>query len=79
MKYGTPEQKLILQKAIENGGKEYIADVTAIIKSTNALTYTTKIAQQEVDSAIACLKDMPNSKSLEALKTLALFAIERNY
>lgn len=80
LKHGTPEQQAILRQVIEKGGKEHISTVTKAIESTGAITYTTQVAQQEVEKAIAALANLPNNnKYKEALRGLAEFAINRHY
>ncbi len=79
MRNGAPDQVAQIRRAIEEGSREDIAAVTRTVESTGALAYTARTAQDEADSAIATLADFPDSPFLEALRYLALFAVNRSY
>jgi octaprenyl-diphosphate synthase len=76
---GTPEQSKLIRRAIETGGRDHIDAVTAIIESTDAITYTARKAREEADMAIQCLQIVPSSVYADALKTLADFSVSRTY
>jgi octaprenyl-diphosphate synthase len=79
MRQGSPEQSAVIRKAIEEGGRENIAEVTAAIESTDAIAYTARKAREEADLAIRYLQDLPSSIYADALKTLADFSVSRTY
>jgi len=78
LRNGNAEQKAVLREAITKGGVEYIDEVLAAIKATNALEYTREAAQQEANKAMEVLSCIPDSEYKEALLFLARFSIERS-
>jgi len=74
---GTREQQDVIKSAIVNGGLDSIEEIKLAIESSGAIAYTAGLARQEADKAIACLEDLPSSRYLDALYTLARFATER--
>lgn len=79
LRHGSPEEARIIRNAIEQGGLEQIDIVTRTIESTGALDYTSRLAAQEAEQAIACLPMLPGSPAREALIGLARFAVNRRY
>ena len=79
MHQGSAEQSAIIRKAIESGGREHIAEVTAAIESTDAIAYTARKAREEADLAIQQLQHIPASIYADALKTLADFSVSRTF
>lgn len=79
MSQGNPEQRDIIRKAIENGGRDSIAQVTQAINATDAIGYTAMKAQEEADIAITMLKSIPASRYKDALIHLAEFSVRRTY
>jgi octaprenyl-diphosphate synthase len=77
MQVGTPEQKAALRKIIEEGGREHIETVMSAIESTDAIEYTTRLAEEEADKAKAALEVLPESPYREALASLADFSVRR--
>ena len=75
---GDDEQARIVRDAIENGGLENIAAISAAIESTGAITYTFALAEAEATKAKAALVDVQPSPYLDALITLANFAVHRS-
>ena len=78
MQTGTPEQRASLREAIEKGGREYIDVVMEAIESTDAIEYTSRLAEEEADKAIAALDILPPSYYRSALAALAKFSVERS-
>ncbi len=68
-----------LRRAIEQGGLGELPRVLAAIESTGGLEYTLGLAQREADQALAALEPLPGSVHVEALKSLAMFAVQRTY
>ncbi len=79
LRHGTPEQVRLVRRAIEEGGREFIAPVMAAIESTDALEYTARSARHEAVLAIQALEALPASSYKDALIALADFCIQRTY
>ncbi|UHD14894.1 polyprenyl synthetase family protein [Thiocapsa bogorovii] len=79
MEVGTPDQKLLLRKAIEEGGREHMESVVAVIASTDAITYTKRLAEDYADQAKRALRAFPPCPATEALATLADFSVDRKH
>jgi len=79
MQVGTPEQRALLRDAIEHGGRDRIESVTAAIASTDAIDYTTQLAQSYAAQAKEALKRLPALPASDALAMLADFAVARTY
>ena len=68
-----------LRRAVESGGLADLPRVLAAIESTGGLKYTLGLAQREAQQALAALEPLPGSVHVEALKSLAMFAVQRTY
>ncbi|WPL15200.1 Octaprenyl-diphosphate synthase [Thiorhodovibrio winogradskyi] len=79
MAVGSEQQRDILRKAIETGGREQIDQVGAAIVATQALEYTATLAQSHAQSARDALSVLPESDYRQALLTTADFAVSRTY
>jgi len=79
MKEGTPEQARLVRSAIERGGRDEFERVLEAIRSTGALEYVRRRAQDESRAARAEISLLPNSKYKDSLLELAAFAVERDY
>jgi len=79
MTNGNDEQRQIIRQSIEAGGLDHIDSVLAAIESTNALTYTAKVAEKEAQKAADSIKMLPASSYKEALIALAQFAAHRSF
>jgi len=79
LKHGTPAERALLRKAIESGGLEELEAVVQAIESAGGLEYTARLAQGEVDQALAALEPIPDTVHVEALRQLAGFAVSRSY
>ena len=74
---GEPADVALIQKAIAEGGLEYIDEVMQIIQKTGSLTYTNKVAKKETQLAIDSLKHLQDSDYKEALIELAKYSLSR--
>ncbi len=74
---GDKKQAKIIRDSISNGGLENINLIKDAINSTGAISYTAEIAKQESELAINTLNQLPSSKYLDALHSLAKFSVER--
>ncbi|NCC28613.1 MAG: octaprenyl diphosphate synthase [Gammaproteobacteria bacterium] len=79
MAIGTDEQKALLRKAIEEGGRTHLDQVIEAIASTDAITYTTRLAEEYASRAKTALEVLPPSPAKEALATLADFSVDRTH
>jgi octaprenyl-diphosphate synthase len=77
MQMATPELRNELRAAIEQGGREKIDSVVAAIVSTDAIEYTTRLANEEAAKATQALAALPASAFRSALNALAIFSVER--
>jgi octaprenyl-diphosphate synthase len=76
---GTPEEAAIIVSAIKTGNRDVFNDVYAVVKRTQAITYTEQRADEEAQKAIDALAVLPESDYKNALILLAKFAVQRNY
>lgn len=79
MRTGTAAQSTVIRKAIEHGGRDYIDAVIDAVESTGAITYTSRAAAAEADSALEALTEIPRSPYRDALESLAEFSVSRTY
>ncbi len=76
---GTPEQRALLREAIEQGGRERIAEVAAIIDSTGGIEYTVSLARRHAASAKQAVALLPESAQRASLEMMVDFAVARTY
>jgi octaprenyl-diphosphate synthase len=76
---GTPEQRALLREAIENGGRERIIEVAAVIDSTGGIEYTISLARRHAASAKQAVTLLPESAQRASLEMMVDFAIARTY
>lgn len=79
MRHGSEHQRQLIRLAIEKGGLEKIEEITLAIDETGALDYTHKQAIQHAQTAKSSLRNLPESRSRQALLFLADYAVERSY
>jgi octaprenyl-diphosphate synthase len=75
---GDKNQAKVIHDSIINGDLKNIELIKDAINSTGAISYTAKIAYQESERAINSLNQLPSSKYLDALYTLAKFSVQRH-
>jgi len=78
MQHGTPEQRKMIETAIETGGLDKLDEIIAAVKSSGALNYTINKAEEESALAIKALEIVPDSKYRTALESLAVLAVHRS-
>ncbi len=71
------EDILLIKRAIEEGGIEFIGQIMSIIKKTKALEYTIEAAKKETQLATDCLKFLVDSEYKTALTDLANYSLSR--
>ena len=79
MRQGTSAQSSFIRQAIEEGGRDTIAQVIQAIESTDAIAYTARAAQRETEQAMAALEAVPSSPYKDAMYALAAFAVKRDH
>ncbi len=79
MAVGSPEQRSLLREAILEGGRARIEEVVSAIAATDAIDYTTHLAQSYAQRAKDRLQILPRSPATESLALLADFAVARTY
>jgi len=79
MKHGNEQQAQLIRTAIEEGQRDKIDDIIAIINETGAIAYTSQAAKQEVANAKAALALITDSTYKDALLALADFSLERTF
>ena len=79
IKHGTPQQAQRVRRAIEHGGRDELAAVIEVIRSTGALDYSSEQARQESRAAREALACLPHSRERDYLLQLADFAVTRSY
>ena len=72
---GNKDQAAVVREAMEHGGLERIEEISAAIESTGAITCTFALAEAEAVKAKEALRGLPHSAYLDALSTLASFAV----
>ncbi|MFC1237156.1 octaprenyl diphosphate synthase [Vibrio sp. F74] len=79
MQNGNEQQRMMIREAIEKAnGMERLDDILAVMQETGSLEYTTQLAYNEADKAIAELSILPESEYKDALIALAHLAVKRN-
>ena len=79
MQHGDAVQREMIRRAIEEGGLEHLPEITRAVASLGGLAYTARLAQSEVDQALAALSPLPESVFKEGLSELAKFAVARKH
>src|SRR5208283_2147550 len=79
MQHGSDEQRRMIRLAIEQGGLGHLEEITRAVASLGGLAYTARLAQSEVDQALAALAPLPESIFKEGLSELAKFAVSRKH
>ncbi len=77
MRHGTDEQSALVRGAIRRNGRDQLSAVLTVLRDTDALTYTRQAAEKQIDIALDCLKNLPESTYRTALEDLARFSIRR--
>jgi len=79
LKRGSSRQRQTLRQAIENGERERVGEILAIVESTGALAYTARQATRQAEAAVAALADIGASPYKQALIHLAEFSVRRDH
>lgn len=76
---GSADQATLIRTAIRAGSREYLDDILAAIRTTDALEYTMTQARSHAVSAKTHLTGLADSRYRQALLELVEFAVERTY
>ncbi len=78
LQHAKDSDKTRLRHIIEQGNRDTIDEVIAILKRTDSIAYTVQAAYQQADSAKAALTELPESRYKTLLLQLADMAVKRN-
>lgn len=79
LEVGDEISRATLREVIEHGGVDRVDEVRRIIESSDAITYTSRLANEEAELARQALDALPPSSFRTALVALADFAVERSF
>ena len=79
MQVGNDAQAQLIREAIEQGDRDSLASVMAVVKATGAIEYSMSRAVKEADLAIAQLQQLPASDYRDALEYVVNLAVQREY
>ena len=79
LEVGDQATRILLQEVIKNGGAERVEEVRRAIESTDAITYTARLAKEEAGLAKQALDAISPSPFRTALASLADFAVDRPF
>ncbi len=76
---GTPRQREVIRRAIEQGGLDELDAVVAAVRETGALDHVRALARHEAETGSRALMRLPDTHYRQALVELAAFAVDRTY
>lgn len=79
LRTGTASQITEVRAALENADRSRLPQVLAAVAATGALDYSYRKAAEEVEQAVACLAELPESPYRQALEALARYSLGRNH
>lgn len=79
LKNGSHSEASQLRSAIKDGGSEHLPLIQQMILNSDAIEYTKRFAQTEMERAVHALGDLKASPYKEALLGLVRFAVDRDY
>jgi octaprenyl-diphosphate synthase len=79
MQVGSEQERTVIRRAIEQGGKSDLEAVMRAIRRVGALEYSRDRARAEAEAATARLALLPHSACRDSLLQLAHFSVERKY
>ena len=74
---GTEQQATLVRQAIENGGLEQLDSVMEAVRTSGALDYTARRAQEQAEKAISAIRILPDTPYRQALIDLAQLSVSR--
>lgn len=79
LRQGTASEAALVRAALTSGGLDDLDRVLAAIRSSGALDYTRRQAEQEAAAASAALAAIPSTQYRDSLLQLASFAVTRTH
>lgn len=79
LSHGNNHEKELVRNAIKNGDASSLKEILVAIESTEAISYTYRLAELYAAKAISALGLFPASIYQDALKQLAEFSATRNF
>ena len=79
MREGSDEHRSVVRTAIEQGGRERIDEVLAIIGDLGSLEYTRQVAEAEARKAAESISLLPPSAYRDAMTQLAYDSVQRAF
>ena len=79
MQRGTPEQRRLIETAIQNGEVDALSDIVDIVRTTGALDATRDAAHAEAERAIRTLTHLPSGPYRDALHALGAQLLGRRH
>ena len=76
---GSPEDAMLVRRAIEEGGRDGFESVQTAIRNADALSYAKDRAHGEARLACDAIASLSDSKYKQSLLELAGFAVERTF
>ncbi|WP_082793500.1 polyprenyl synthetase family protein [Ramlibacter tataouinensis] len=77
MRRGTPDQRALIEHAIQTGGSGELGKIVAIVRETGALDVTREAAAAEANRAIEAARQLPRNECSEGLLQLAAQLLQR--
>jgi octaprenyl-diphosphate synthase len=77
MKRGTPDQKKLIEQAIEQGQVEALPSILSVLNETGAIALAREVAHEQARIAIHAADRLPQGPYQAALKTLAQELLNR--
>lgn len=78
MRRGSPEQRALIEKAIETGAVDMLRQVVGIVRETGALEFSREAAAREASRATAAARQLPPGSHSSCLIQLSSQLLERN-
>lgn len=79
LRHSTCQQQQVVRRAIQNGERENLDEILAIVQSSGALAYTAEQAKRQATAAVDALTCIEESPYKEALVNLAEFSVTRGH
>jgi len=80
MAHGDARQVRLIRESlrVEAIAPELLSEVLSIVQQSGALDYSRRLAKQQAEMALGCLKDVTPSKYKSALEEMVEFSLNRN-
>jgi octaprenyl-diphosphate synthase len=79
IRHGRPEEAALVRDALASGGLDNLDHVLVAIRSSGALDYTRRQAEEEARAASTALDSIPSTQYRDFLLQLAQFAVTRTH